>query len=213
MFYTQKHPSFFNRYEYMFSPEELCFLCSCITKTRNLPGPILEVGCAMGNTTVFLNKHMDYSKIEKQYICIDTFSGFTQTDIKHEISRGKDLTILNTEFKMNSQKWFDRTMQINGISRVKSFQADIGQFEFKETKDISFCLIDVDLYIPVKLALEKTYKLMDNGGIIVVDDCWQNQIYDGAYQAYIEFVSTHNLPKKIVLGTLGVIEIEKNKDN
>jgi O-methyltransferase len=43
------------RYRFMFSPSQLAFLCEQITNTAEVPGSILEVGCAFGATTVFLN--------------------------------------------------------------------------------------------------------------------------------------------------------------
>jgi len=207
-FYSPLKRYVFYRYPYNFSPPQLIFLCDCIEQTKELKGSILEIGCESGNTTVFLNKHMDFLGIEKNYLCIDTFSGFTKNDINYEVmNRGKEEDKLDG-FRVNHKKWFDETIKSNGINRVKSFQADVSEFDFKETKLISFCLIDVDLYIPIKAALDKVYPLMAKGGIIVVDDCKQNNLFDGAYKAYIEFIETHQLPKKIILDKLGIIEIK-----
>ena len=209
-FYTPLRRYVFYRYPYNFTPTQLIFLCNCLDKTKELQESILEIGCDTGNTTVFLNKHMDFSGIEKSYICIDTFSGFTNNDINYEVNhRGKDKNKLGG-FRVNNKKWFDETIRSNEISRVKSFQADVNHFDFKEIERISFCLIDVDLYIPVKIALENVYPLIVKGGIIVVDDCKPNQLFDGAYRAYMEFIEAHQLPEKIILEKLGIIEIEKS---
>lgn len=195
-------------YNYNFQPAHLAFLCECIDRTRALPGPIVEVGCDAGWTTVFLNKHMDFSKIEKSYFCIDTFSGFTPDDIRYERQRrGKDPTFPSGAFSRNKKEWFDRTMQINGIKRVRSIQGDVNRYDFEGIKDVSVCLIDVDLYLPVKAALEKVYGRMAAGGVLVVDDCAPDSPFDGALQAYREFVEAHRLPEKIILEKLGVIEV------
>ena len=42
-------------------------LCSCLGRTRDMPGPAFEVGCFAGVTTVFLNKHMRAEGIEEPY--------------------------------------------------------------------------------------------------------------------------------------------------
>lgn len=195
-----------HRYTYCFVPEQLCFLSQCVTRTAGLPGPILEVGCFAGNTTVWLNTHMNARGIEKPYIAIDTFNGFTDKDMEFEKkSRGRQIP--SHDFKANSKRWFDRTMHFNGIRRVQSIQADASAFDYSQYRDISFVLIDVDLYLPVMKALEKIYPLMAKGGIIVVDDCVTGQCYDGALQAYTEFVSGKGLPSNIVHTKLGVIEI------
>src|SRR5712691_8092238 len=78
-------------YRYNLSPACLAYLCAVIEATREVTGPILEIGCASGATTVFLNMHMDSAGIEKPYVCIDTFAGFTSADIDYEVRvRGKN---------------------------------------------------------------------------------------------------------------------------
>jgi hypothetical protein len=83
-------------------------------------------------------------------------------------------------------------------------------------KQVAFCLLDVDLYRPVKLGLAKIYPLLSLGGMIVIDDCWSKskhlwvdgigEAYDGAMQAYQEFTREHRLPEKFVETKLAIIE-------
>jgi predicted O-methyltransferase YrrM len=195
-------------YRYNVTPSILCYLCDAIETTRGLPGPILEIGCAAGATTIFLNKHMDSAGIEKPYICLDTFAGFTSADIEQEvISRGKDEFILSREFTVNSKRWFDKTMAINGIQRVRSIQADVNEFDFRMFDRISLCFVDVDLYRPVKATLEKIFSRMESGSIIAVDDCVSHPNHDGAFQAYREFVEARGLPVRVEAGRLGIIRL------
>ncbi len=198
---------FSHEYRYNFTPAQLCFLCECVTRTASLPGPIVEVGCYAGDTTVFLNKHMESCGIRKRYYCIDTFSGFTREDIEHEVSaRDKKDAPFDLGFRDNSKRWFDETMLLNRIDHVRSIQADVNAFDFAGIDDISFCLIDVDLYRPVRSALERVYDRVPKGGIIIVDDCISAHLFDGAFQAYAEFVAARNIDRHIISGKLGVIE-------
>jgi predicted O-methyltransferase YrrM len=67
----------------------------------------------------------------------------------------------------------------------------------------------------VQSGLAKVYDRLTPGGVIVVDDCWVStdrpqleaiaEAYDGALQAYREFVKTHDLPEDVVEMKLGVI--------
>ena len=98
-------------------------------------------------------------------------------------------------------------MANNRVTRVKSIQADVSSFDFGPYEKISFCLIDVDLTRPVRKALEEVYSRMAPGGIIVVDDCAPNKKYDGAFEAYTEFVRQVGLEPDIHHGKLGVIRI------
>lgn len=197
---------FFPRYAYNFTPPQLGFLCQGIEDTRHLDGAIAEVGCFDGSATVFLNKYMDAKGIEKKYFAIDTFSGFVPEDIRVEISeRGKERGMFNG-FQSNKQKWFDGTMEQNGITRVKSIEADVNEYDLTSLKRLSFCLLDVDLYRPIKKSLRELYEILAPGGMIVVDDCDSSfELWDGADQAYKEFMKERNEVPHIVHNKLGVV--------
>jgi hypothetical protein len=96
---------------------------------------------------------------------------------------------------------------MHGAIRVKSIQRDVTKFDFSAITPIAFCLLDVDLYKPIKDALPKIYDSMSPGGIIVVDDCRAPNLFDGALQAYDELVESKALPKKIAVEKLGIIRI------
>lgn len=206
MFPTPLNRTWMPHYSYMFTPAQLAFLVSCLDQTSSLPGPILEVGCARGHTTLYLNQHMDACGLEKPYICLDTFSGFTERDIRYEVhDRKKDPRFTWHGFGNNDQRWFDRAMELNGVHRVRSIQTDVNEFEFSGIENISFCLLDVDLYLPAKACLEKLPPKMAKGGIMVIDDCAPGTVFDGAHQAYQEFVRNQTLPNRTVCGKLGVL--------
>ena len=198
-------PTLFHRYEYQFSPAQLAFLCSCIDRTASVDGAIVEIGVADGCTTVFLNKHVSASDLDKPYVAIDTFSGFTDTDVRYEQDR-RGKTGSFDAFRTNRKRWFDRTMSINGITRVRSYESDAAAFDYERIGPISFALIDVDLYLPVRSSLARVWPVMAPGGLIVVDDCKQGSWADGAYQAYREFSEDIGIEPRVELGGLGVLE-------
>src|SRR4051812_32705744 len=99
---------------------ELCLLCGYLERTAHLSGPILEIGVNQGHTTIFLNQHLNLCGVQKQYICVDTFSGFTPADIAYETSvRGKDAEYLSRKFTQTTRKRFECTMQRNHFERVQ----------------------------------------------------------------------------------------------
>lgn len=206
-FYTGLHRVVFYRYEYMFRPRELALLVSSLTETHGQCGPILEIGCAAGHTTVYLNKHLDDLMDSRHYVCLDTFAGFTDEDIAVEVERGHESSRYAYLFRAYRKDWFDKTMENNRVTRVTSIQADVSSFDFSPYEDISFCLIDVDLMRPVRKALEEVFPRMSAGGIIVVDDCAPNRKYDGAFEAYTEFVRQMGIEPDIRHGKLGLIRI------
>lgn len=198
---------FFPLYVYNFSPPQLCFICQCLEETKDIPGNIAEIGCSAGATTVFLNKYLDAQGIEKKYFAVDTFSGFSKEDIQLEVSKRGKRKGLFTGFQANKNKWFDGTMKINNINRVKSIQADVNKYDLCSLGPLSFCLLDVDLYQPTKKSLGQLYTIMSKGGTIIIDDCNPNHIqWDGAYQAYNEFMKEIQQPARVVYGKLGIIK-------
>lgn len=204
--YRLRLRSFFYRYEYMFSPRQLCFLCEAISEVRDVEGSVLEIGCAFGHTAVFLNEHMKQEAIDKRYVCVDTFSGFTPSDVTFERQvRGKDVDGLDVFFTSNKREWLEFTLAINGVDRAQVIQSDVADLDIARLRPIAFCLVDVDLYLPVHAALAGVFDVLSPGGMIVVDDCFDQQRYDGAYQAYTEFTAARGLPSTIMLGKLGVI--------
>jgi hypothetical protein len=165
----------------------------------------VEVGCALGHTTVFLNKHLDFLGVEKPYYAIDTFSGFTEADVGFEVRNRAKQKDHYKGYSINKKKWVDATLAANSITRVVTIEADVNQYNFSPLGEISFALIDVDLYQPVQAALKGIFPLLAPGGLIVVDDCAANNRYDGSLQAYQEFVAGRSLPAEVVLGRLGLI--------
>ncbi len=199
----------FSLYPYMFSPAQLIFLTDCIKSVSDVPGNFVEVGCAYGATTVFLNKFMNDNKdlAGRNYYAIDTFRSFVAEHADYEIqNRGKPPSI-KKRFKENKKAWFDRSMAVHGVKRVKSIECDATQFDLSSLAPIAFCLIDLDLYIPVKDLLPKVFSAMSPGGIIIVDDCQPDQMWDGALQAYQEFTRQREIPAEIVLEKLVVVRL------
>jgi O-methyltransferase len=201
---TPARELFTYRYRFMFSPAQLGFLCARITAAAEVPGSILEVGCAFGATTVFLNRHIDSLGIGVDYYAIDTFAGFTAKDISYERALGRRYRY-DADFRGNSKPWFDRTMRRNGISRVRSFRADATTFDYAAIAPFRFVLVDVDLYRPVRAVLEAVYDLVSPGGTIVTDDCLQAGRWSGAYEAFTEFTTARDLEATITGDGLGLV--------
>lgn len=197
------------RYGYSFNAVQLTFLCECLQRTRSVPGSIVEVGTAAGRTALFLNNYLTAAGIEKPYIAVDTFSGFVQRDIEYEVrTRGKHEYDYHgiRGFRDNKQSWFDATMRRHKFSHVRSIRADVNDYDLRTLGTISFCLLDVDLYRPMKKALSELYESLSVGGIIVVDDASADDArFDGALQAYREFMHSIHQPEQIVHTKLGLV--------
>jgi O-methyltransferase len=197
------------KFRYAFSPAQLARLTALATEAAAAPGDFCEIGCYRGYTTVWLNRHLDALAPAKRYWAIDTFGGFVPADVSHEQAvRGKtsaDNRRALDKFTINSLAWFQATLRQNGITRVKTHAAAVQDFTFPAGTQLCFVLLDVDLYLPTAAALEKVWPLLAPGGLVVVDDCQADHVYDGSRQAVAEFCTRHGLGHDLVETKLAVL--------
>lgn len=209
LFWSPLRPYLLYKYRYAFTPAQLARLTALATEAAAVPGDFCEVGCYRGYTTVWLNRHLDEIAPARRYWVIDTFGGFVPADVAHEQTvRGKDSAEDRRaldKFTVNSRQWFDRTMVLNGITRVTSHAGAVQDFTFPAQARFCYVLLDVDLYQPTKAALEKLWPLLNPGGVIVVDDCHAGHVYDGSRQALEEFTAARGLAFELVELKLGVL--------
>jgi predicted O-methyltransferase YrrM len=209
LFHTPLKRFLFPRYQYAFTPRQLSVLLGLLDEARRVPGDMIEVGCFVGATTVFLNQHLQAVGDRRRYLAIDTFAGFTADDVAHEErARGKQLDAVQREclFGMNDQRWFDYTMRLNGFGDVTTLKGDIKALTLSShTRSIAFALLDVDLYKPTRSALAQVWPLLAPGGVAVIDDCQDDHVFDGAAQAWREFIDAHGLPAERVEDKLAIV--------
>jgi predicted O-methyltransferase YrrM len=189
-------------YRYMFTPPQLAFLGRELDRAP--VGTALEVGCANGDTTVWLSHWMDAAGTDRPYVAIDTFSGFLSRDIAVEAEHGRDPNRFSRSFRGPTRQRFDHAMSVNGIARVQVISADATILDYAQFAPVAFALIDVDLYRPVRETLERVYPHVREGGVIVVDDCTSGA-FEGAFEAYRAFCDAQYLPVRVEQGKLGVI--------
>ncbi len=194
-------------YRHMFTPPQLAFMGLELEKAP--AGTALEIGCANGESTVWLNRWLDAAGIGRRYIAIDTFAGFPSRDIAVEAERGRDIKPLARSFRGPTRQRFEHALRVNGIRRVEAVAADATTVEYSRFAPVAFALVDVDLYRSVHEVLDRLYPHLAKGGVIIVDDCGGPGIFEGAGEAYKEFCHQRGLVEHIEHGKLGVIRRQR----
>ena len=193
-------------YSYNLEPLQLAEIIHSLDKVKDLEGSLCEIGVARGMTTRFICEHIKELKNVPKFYCIDTFDSFVKDDINYEVEhRNKKRSELSGFSYNNFESW---KRNFKNFSFVKAIQEDVKNFNFERIKPIKFALLDVDLYLPTLSALKKLKKNMTKGGIIIVDDVNKNNSWDGANQAFYEFVKENSINFKLVGKKCGVIEFE-----
>ena len=193
------------RYIYNIEPIQLSALIFEIDRLKDKKGNIVEIGVARGLTTLFMSQHILNEGLQDNLsiYAIDTFNSFTNSDLEYEVQeRGKSLDELEAFNYNDFDVWKSNFKQYNF---VKPIQEDCSEVDYQEISPIKISFLDVDLYLPTKKALKKIYQATIEGGVIFVDDVRENNNYDGAYQAYMEFCNEMDISPKIIGNKCGVI--------
>jgi predicted O-methyltransferase YrrM len=192
-------------YPYKIEPIQLTFLVGELERLKTTAGNVLEIGVARGMTTAFLCQHIVNQGYDRAltFYAVDTFESFTAADVEHEVvARGKSADALMAFGYNDFDVWRGNFAR---FPFVKAIKGDCSGVDYAKLAPIKLALLDVDLYRPTILTLPKLYDALVDGGTIVVDDVRDNALYDGAYQAYMEFCRTRGLQPEFVGSKCGII--------
>tara|TARA_X000000368_G_scaffold334298_1_gene271727 strand:+ start:2089 stop:2742 length:654 start_codon:yes stop_codon:yes gene_type:complete len=191
-------------YSYNLDPLQLAEIINSLEKVKNTQGVICEIGVARGMTTRFICEYLKGMNSKPKFYCIDTFDSFVKEDVQYEIEKRKKNRSELIGFSYNNYESWKKNFQ--EFSFIKAIQQDIKNFDFGKIKPIKFALLDVDLYLPTLSALNNLKDNMAKGGILMVDDVSEDNSWDGANQAFHEFVKQNSLKFKLIGKKCGLIE-------
>lgn len=193
------------RFPYNLEPVQLAALVNEIERLKDVKGDIVEIGVARGMTSKFLCEHIRRQNLEDTliYYAIDTFSSFVEEDLAFEEKiRGK------SRFSMRAFEYNDYNVWQKNFSSyhfLKAIQSDCSIFNYDSIAPLKLSFLDVDLYLPTQKTLPKLYAATVSGGAILVDDVMDNNVFDGAYQAYMEFCEERGIEPRVIGNKCGVI--------
>lgn len=182
------------KYPYKINPGQLSAMIEFIEGSREAGGAVAEIGVAQGDTSSFLLEHLRTVGDPRTLLLFDTFSGFTEESISHEVSkRGKPRGEYD-KFRYGDERRFQRNLIAAGYTNFRTIAGDAAIYDWKSLGPIGAVLLDIDLYQPTIRIIEAVYPQLVPGGGIVLDDCLADTPWDGSLQAYEEFIKAHGLP-------------------
>lgn len=180
-------------------PERLHLWKRTLIETRNVPGAILEIGCAAGGTAAWCDRMLHNIGAEKPYVCVDTFGGFTSDQFAMDAAMGTPSRNRHL-FSANSLTLVRRVVTGLGAPDIQLRRGDICTLPAERLPEqIAACLIDVDLSQPVYMALRKVYPRLAPNGVIVVDDCAEDSFWR-ARLGYRRFITEQGLSERYEFG-------------
>lgn len=168
-----------------FVREQTVKLISKVINDKEISGAVAELGVFRGDFTVVINSVFENRKL---YL-FDTFEGFSEKDIDN------DVTMSNKEGEHNKFRNTSMGFVLNRLTYKDNVIFKKGYFPdtFDLTNEkFSFVSIDLNLFNPVKSALELFYPNMEKGGYILISDYYA-PFYEGTRKAVDEWCKNEDI--------------------
>lgn len=152
---------------------------------KKILGSCAEAGVYRGYFAEIINFYFP----DRKLYLFDTFEGFDLNDVNYDKEK---------QFPNSAQDFSDTNIDlvINIMPNKNNIIIKKGTFpESASDVEDSFCFvsIDLDLYKPIKSALEFFYPRLNKGGYIFVHD-FNNKSFKGSNKAVLEFSEKNNVP-------------------
>jgi len=166
---------------------------------RHTPGDIVELGCYIGTTSLFIRRLLDQRRENQAFHVYDSFEGLP------EKSR-EDESLAGTSFQAGklavSKKQFMREFQKTGLRLPIIHKSWFDKLTADDVPEqIAFAFLDGDFYESIKDSLKLVLPRMSPGGTIIIDD-YAREALPGVAKA----VQESNLQAQSLHG-LGIVRL------
>lgn len=158
----------------------------------NIPGDVVELGCYVGTTSVFLARAI--AGTGRRLYCYDSFEGLPE-------KTSEDASPAGEQFKpgelLATKKQFVQNMKKAGVPLPRIKKAWFGELTPADLPtQIALAFLDGDYYQSVKDSLKLIWPKLALGAMIIVDD-YANEALPGSGKAVDEWLKNHPASFKI----------------
>lgn len=152
---------------------------------NNIEGDIVELGCNLGTTSIYIREFLDSYKSNKTFHVYDSWQGLPE---KQEV----DWAIGDRQYEKGmcktSKEVFIRNFDSRGLKLPEIHSGWFSEIPDNQYPNkICFAFLDGDFYTSIMDSLNKIYHKMSKGGIIIIDDCgWD--VLPGCKKAVEDFL-------------------------
>lgn len=156
---------------------------------NDIPGDIVEFGCYIGTTSLFIRRLMDAYSSNRYFHVYDSFAGLPEkasADISPvgEQFKAGELTASKKEFIMNFKK--------AGLKLPIIHKGWFGDLSFQDVPtEICFAFLDGDYYDSINDSLGHIWPHLKPGAVVIVDD-YANEALPGAQKAVDKWLEKHH---------------------
>lgn len=151
----------------------------------DVPGDIVELGCNIGTTSLFIRKFLDICGSNKDFHVYDSFEGLPEKS-------NQDCSTLERQFKKGHCKT-NVDVFIGNFKKYNLKLPNINKGWFKDIPDdkypdkICFAFFDGDFYTSITDSFEKVYPKLSNKGRIIIHD-YKWKVLPGVEKACDDFL-------------------------
>lgn len=168
----------------MVDEKHLRTILNALQSAESIEGGIVELGCNIGTTSVFITA---FNEGKKDFYVYDSFEGFPDKDVKDEGAE-YHFTFLKGGCKTSIEAFTETFNEFNLPLPLitKGWFKDIPDSNLPEK--ISFAFFDSDFYTSILDSWEKVYPRLTKGAKICIHD-YNWSVLPGAKIACDEFLS------------------------
>jgi O-methyltransferase len=185
------------------SQQEIDIILREICRVNTIPGDIVEMGCYVGTTSLFISEYLKNTYSNKAFHVYDSFEGLPPKRIQDESPAGTQFT--TGELAVSKSQLIKNYR----IGRLPLPVIHKGWFEVLSPIDmpesISFAFLDGDYYSSIMACLKLVWPILSKGAVVVVDD-YLSDALPGANKAVTEWLRSHRAKLKTEAG-LAIIQL------
>lgn len=168
----------------------LKYLWNTTFLSNDKSGDVVEIGCCYGQTSVLLTEFINSFCPDKELWVFDTFNGLLGMSEKDSnAGMCQDGSIHSTK-----ERFLEHFKSFNLEPPRNIFEGDVRSITQDDLPDkISFCYIDLDIYEPTKHVLPLVWERLKEGGTVIIDDYYFNDVFNGIKVAVDEFIQENSL--------------------
>lgn len=187
------------------SREELVKILSALEEVlkRNVAGDVVELGCYVGTTTLFLRRMLLQYGSDKALHAYDSFAGLPPKTAQDASPVGEQFKA--GELKAPRQEFIKHFRQAGLPPPVmhKAWFSDLTEADMPA--QIAFAFLDGDFYESIRDSLRLVWPQLTSGAIVVIDD-YQSEALPGTKRAVDEWLLAH--PARLqVVASLAIVRL------
>ncbi|MEK7152433.1 MAG: TylF/MycF/NovP-related O-methyltransferase [Patescibacteria group bacterium] len=190
------------------SREALEVVCGRLEQTlkQEVPGAIVEFGCYIGTTSLFIRRTLDDKdqSNRREFHVYDSFEGLPLKNTQDSNAAGVDFE----EGKLYaSKKEFLQQFRAAGLKPPMIHKGWFSELADREVpQQIAFAFLDGDFYDSIISSLRLVWPRMSNGGKILIDD-YTRETLPGVERAVRDFLQNKQARSLRTEQNIAIIEV------